>query len=248
MENHKQFDRNELIRGYEDIQFRILVHDYSMYEAEIIQEENSNVYVLPTADASKRFSRVMDKAFQRERRQVMIRSLPKTLNRVAVILFVCLFMFSVSIVSVQALRVDFLNLLISFQKEYTSIHLDSINMVVGDSLIVPWSASYAPIYVPVGYKIIRINYSEHMKAIYFEKDSNKSISYYEYADANAANLDTENADLIEEVHVNGFKGLFIEKDGYTTVAWAMQNRMFIIVAQIDRDEIVRIAENVKYIE
>ncbi|WP_006523780.1 DUF4367 domain-containing protein [Desulfoscipio gibsoniae] len=48
-------------------------------------------------------------------------------------------------------------------------------------------------------------------------------------------------------NINGHEGTLVVKDSLVTIIWEMNNRMFMIRAQTEKDTAIKVAEGVKYI-
>ena len=63
-------------------------------------------------------------------------------------------------------------------------------------------------------------------------------------------INTERADYIEEVEIGGRPGDMISQDGITNVIWAdIENKkLYVLQSELDRKELVRIAEGVELMQ
>jgi hypothetical protein len=139
-----------------------------------------------------------------------------------------------------------LNFLINFEPEYTSLKLG--NNGSNENIIAGFANTYAPSYVPEGYRFDSIFNTGNSKIIEYVNDEGYTISFCECSQTSVTNIDTENADIIKSVRINGAEGLYVLKNEITTVSWAHENKIFVIIAQLDEDEIVHIAENVIFVK
>ncbi|MEA4894676.1 MAG: DUF4367 domain-containing protein [Oscillospiraceae bacterium] len=156
-------------------------------------------------------------------------------------------LFSTMMLSVQAFRVKVLNFLISIESEYTSFKLEDDDQTT-EKLIVDWKNAYVPTYITKGYSVTDMSYSDAIKKITLENEDNKSSIIYTQFESGSISIDTENASLIETIKVNDQDGTLSIKDTTTTVVWKMDNHLFIVQGQISREEAIKIAESVKFIE
>ncbi len=74
------------------------------------------------------------------------------------------------------------------------------------------------------------------------------ITYTELSEGNKPALDTENASVFETVSINGHEGTVVVKNSLVTIIWTMNDRMFMIRGQTEKDTAVKMAEEVKYID
>jgi hypothetical protein len=104
-----------------------------------------------------------------------------------------------------------------------------------------------PSYIPEGYEVQSATSNKMYKRIVYTMPSNgdKLIVFTEYEESNDLNIDTEDADYVEKVTVNGSEVTLTTKDGMTNIVWSAGNNIFNIYGTIPADEIVRIAESVE---
>jgi hypothetical protein len=135
------------------------------------------------------------------------------------------------------------------QKEYTSFQLkESSSGSEGSSTIVDWRGDYVPTYIPDGYEVSAVSDGNLLKTIEFKNPQGSLITYTELSEGTKPALDTENASVFEAVSVNGHEGTLVVKNSLVTIIWAMQDRIFMIRGEIEKDMAVKMAEGVKYIE
>ena len=124
---------------------------------------------------------------------------------------------------------------------------DSCSDSDGVSTNIDWHQSYVPTYVPDGYEISSITDSELSKTIEFTNLQGSLITYMELGAGAKPALDTENASVFETVNINEHQGTVVMKNSLVTIIWAMNDRMFMIRGQIEKDMAIKMAERVKYV-
>jgi hypothetical protein len=250
----RTFDRARLQEEYEDAFFRLLMADHAWVEGEELLRENEELQKdpanQPTPLETQSFQRKLGKAIRSRDAKAAASSAYRMLGRVAAVVAIALFAtFLVSTVAVQAVRVSVLNFLIGFEDEYTSLRLAAPvepHGIVDANVFISWSDAYAPTYIPDGFRITSLSNTEHYKLISYMDGESNILHYSEFAGTAEINVDTENAQRVETIAVQGFDGLFVEKDGTLTVAWTDGDRFFIIVGQVTEAEILKIADGVKH--
>lgn len=232
---------------YEDALFRIIMSEVAKREGRLIYEEylkNEGQKNLIPKNNLDTFTSLLDLKLKTAKRNS--RNSPKLLCKTAVAVIVVIIMCSVLTFSVEAFRLKFLNLLISIEPRYTSIQISDSDGSNG-GLIVDWKNAYVPTYVPEGFKVERVSSSSTVKLLYFIKEDDKStITYTECGSTYGIAIDTEGASLIEEIEINAHKGTLSVKGSTATVAWILDDRLFSIQGQADTDEIIKMAESVKF--
>jgi hypothetical protein len=107
--------------------------------------------------------------------------------------------------------------------------------------------------IPDGYDLIHSLEKEIARSFLYANDSNEKLSFDVVQGNTSSNfaVDTENAQVVCDIYINGYKGIYIEKDGYIHIAWADTDRMVflgVIAEGLDKDETIQLAEQIKYID
>lgn len=245
--------RKKLYEEYEDSLFKLVMHDATEKEGQLFLEEKeklkNNPEFLPSQEAIQKFSKQLDAHLKKPKAYARRQRILKALNRVAVAMLITLVILGTTVVTVQAVRVRVVNFLMDIQQEYTSFQLkDSGSGSEGGSTTIDWHKAYVPTYIPAGYEVITSSNGELLRRIEFKNQQGSFITYMELSEGNKPALDTENASVFETVSINGHEGTLVAKDSLVTIIWQMNNRMFMIRGQTEKDTAVKMAEGVKYIE
>jgi len=242
----------KLNEEYEDALFRLILNVAAEKEGRLIYEENikskERQENLPPQESLKRFTSLLGAKLKSAKRNH--RNPGRILRRTAVAVMAVIIMCSVMMVSVDAFRLKVLNLLISIEPKYTSIQIsNSDDKENRGGLIVDWKNAYVPTYIPAGYKAERVSSSATVKTINFKKeDDNSTLIYTEYSTSYGIAIDTENASIIKAIEIGGREGTLSVKDSVTSVAWIMDDRLFVIQGQAETNEIIKMAEDVKFLK
>jgi hypothetical protein len=242
--------RKKLYEKYEDSLFKLVMHDAAEKEGRLFLEEKQKLKndpeFLPSPESVQIFSKQLDAHLIKSKAYARRRRIWQAFNKVAIAMLIVLVILGATVVTVQAVRVRALNLLMDIQQEYTSFELK--NNDNGESKIIDWHKAYAPTYIPTGFEVSAVLPGEFFKKIEFKNSRGSLITYMELSEGSKPHLDTENASVCEATNINGHKGMVVVKNSLVTVIWAMNDRMFIIQGQTDKDTALKIAEGVKYIE
>ena len=253
MSNQSTDIRKKLYEEYEDSLFRLVMHDAAEKEGKLFLEEkaalNDDMSNRPSAEATEEFKR---KAYgNKNRSQKKWRISSRFINKAAVFFLVLIITFSAAMVTVKALRIKVMNFLIDIQPEYTSFQIkDNVSGSSGEKLTVNWTNTYLPTYIPAGYEVDSLTYTEPLKEITYQnqKDKNSLIDFSENDSSNNVEIDTENATVLKTVFVNGHKGTLVVKNSQTTVTWEMDHYIFVVCTDESIEETLKIAQNVKFIK
>lgn len=246
MVNNRTEQLNRINDSYEDRIFSLAMKNISAEaEGKILYKENMQpVIELPPPEAKERFTRLLDKHLKNRRKNMRKGNL---LHKALLIVAAAVAVFAVAMLTVSAFRAQVLNLFMTPEKDYTYVQItDSAPEPSVSSLPADWKNAYMPTYIPDGYEVTSVINQNVMKSISFAKNTS-NIYYYEYNSLNGVALDTETAPLVKPVSVNGHDGSLVQKDGKLSITWEMDSHLFLIYGNISREELIKIAESVKYI-
>ncbi len=251
--NSSEQTRKKLYEEYEDSLFKLIMHDAAQKEGQLFLEEAEKLKndpdFQPPPEAVQKFSQQLDAHLKKPKAYARRRRILKALNRMVVAMLIALVILGTTVVTVQAVRVKVLNFLMDIQQEYTSFELQNNDKgSEGGSTTIDWHKAYVPAYIPEGYEISSVSDSKLLKIIEFKNPQGSLITYTELSAASKPALDTENASVFEEVSINGHEGTLVVKNSLVTIIWAMNDRMFMIRGELEKDTAVKIAEGVKYID
>lgn len=248
------FSRGKLKDDYEDALFRLIMTDYARAEGEVFLRENGelskNLESHVTPAELRKFQRMMYWVFRKRAAKAALKNVYNTLNKAA-IYFVLASVLAVGLtMSVQAIRINVLNFLVSFEEEYASIQIGEGNGsgIIGENLHVTWRDAYVPTYIPDGFKITKLTNEQEFKAINYMHEDGRTLFYYVLAPTFESNVDTENAQRVESTVIQGYEALFVEKHERCTIAWVMNGLIFQISGNVSEEELHQIAEGVIFIE
>lgn len=249
-EDYFDHKRKELYAEHEEMLFKLAMMEYAEEHGQELaaraeELERNNDHAL-TPETLRKFNKIIDRMFFRKRLGNLSRGATRFLPRVAAAIAIIAILFSTLVMSVEAVRVSTLNFLINVQNGYTSIHQDpsGSGSLSGDITL---TNTYMPSYIPEGYSVSALNNGKSFMIITYENDMGHIIYFQEYS-GSGANIDTEEAEKIESVKVNGQEGMLVEKDGIFSVTWKLNDRFFVVATEISADESVRIAESVIFIK
>ena len=232
--------RQKLFDEYEQSLFRLAIFDASereglRVEAEEFGPEDEQPSEQQFAAFIKRIEHTGRKT-DRQKRKPGLRRINKLAAGAAVLLVV----FMISMVTVDALRMEVLNFLVRMESKYTLIKL-------GDNDTVKEWAGVQPKYVPEGYEVDDTMQNDVVNKIVYmvPADDDKIIIFMEYVKDNKLTLDTESADFIGEVTINGSAAFLSKKNAMIDISWPSNGHIYNIYGTVTTDEIIRMAESVE---
>lgn len=135
----------------------------------------------------------------------------KTLMRVASIAVAVLVCFSAVTLSVDGFKEH----ISKFVNNLSSSISASIKLSdnENDAKLASYEGQYVPTYIPEGYKVDEVSNRDTVKSITLLKGKDKFIMFSEQSSDVGLNVDTENAESVEEIEINGMQGMKVLKGG-----------------------------------
>ncbi|MDD4780223.1 MAG: DUF4367 domain-containing protein [Tissierellia bacterium] len=188
---------------------------------------------------SERHIKEIEKLFARERKDHFHRKLKFFSKRVAIILLIITALSAVTIGSVDALRVRFINFIIEMRERDTDIKFidDSMKSI---------SYSFENItleYIPEGFELEKSSAIEQNLNLKFVKGQ-EYFNLNSRDISNSFSIDTENAS-VKQLLINGRDALYSIKENNKILVWHDDNMAYIMTGNISETDMIKIAENIK---
>ncbi len=143
----------------------------------------------------------------------------------------------------SAFRVNVLNFAYEVFDTNTTITLsgehEELNIIVNIATL-EW--------VPDGYTLISFNDDGYRRYSYdYENEKEERISFHAISGSGNMSIDTEDADVVENIIVNGFEGLYVLKEGRQALIWGdtEQDLIYDLFADnISKDDFYKILDNI----
>lgn len=196
-----------------------------------LQEPEENIVF------SKEHEQKMRKLFKYEQRKLFEKRVARYSMRCACVLLAVVVVTSVSIFSVDAWRMRFLDFVMKSDEPNTDYHLDG-----GEA------SSYSDNgigleYIPNGFTITQDKKIGKNIFLEFKSQEQYFILTIQNADG-LSNVDTEGA-LVEELTLNGRDAIFVDRGDIRFVLWGEEQNSYTLHGNISKDELIKIAENVQ---
>ena len=164
-------------------------------------------------------------------------------KRVACFLIV-LVVASALLFSVPTVRAGFLQLVNRIFSGYTLIETDGKN---DDGIVV--FKNYMLDYIPKGFVVDENNVSNRRAFVFVSLTGEKSFNIKCYSKDNFTFHHDNEQSIIEEVFINGNIGYYsyTENDENAFLNWSDEVSHFVITGNISKEEMIKIAENLKYL-
>ncbi len=113
-----------------------------------------------------------------------------------------------------------------------------------DAEVFNWEGAFAPTYIPEGY-IFDEKQELTTRAIITYSNGNSYFTITQSNKTASLHMDTEDADSISEVMINNSQGILVEKDGFSSLAWNVDENFFWVRGEIESAELTKVAEGLK---
>ena len=245
---------------YEDAYFALLMHEVAEQEGVRLEKLNEELQNDPAAAVPEEIDRkclkTIDRYFAQKRYAGYWRTSQKILGRVGIVAAIIMLLFTTAFALSEEFRVTALNLLITIEEKYTELHMEEAEETTADSASVTADTSTGSDYfddleigwMPEGY-ICTVNSPNSVYG--FENDSGDAFVIDRVSGTTERSVDTENAESIENIVINGLETFRVTKQGcINTMMMDTEHGIFIRVwtsAGISPETNQKIAENIKYI-
>jgi hypothetical protein len=195
---------------------------------------------------SMQFEKKMNRLFKREKYKENAHKRGSKIIKgslaAAAAIFVCLIVVS----NAQALRVPILNYFNSIGKQSTSIQVQD-NTDFYSAFKDQIKGLCLPSYIPDAYKIKRIDRGDIAYSIVFDNDSSDIILLQNLIGNGSAGVDSEGA-AVEQLTVNGESAEFFIKNNTNNLVFEYSQKAFLLSGTLPKNELIKIAQSMKYIK
>ncbi len=177
------------------------------------------------------------------RRRRLGHMLPRIVQAAACIVLLLGISAPIAIANVESFRVKVMEMLIDIQEDHAQLEMVENNDL---ALHVPaaWTGDYYPLYIPEGFAVADVG--SLFASIHFASSDGRNIRFTELTPDAQTNIDSEDARL-SYATINGENAFIVEKDDSVTVAWAVNDRYFVLNADTAQAEALEIARSVRRI-
>ena len=193
----------------------------------------------------------INKIIANGRRKIRLQKIRRISKKAAVIVAVIIPITLAGLFSVEASRTAIFNAILDWQSDHATIHFeDSTSSQAPQSM--PVDAFYKPVYLPDGFtegKTTKMGTSVHI--VYQNKDQTTLLfDQSPVSEEGSISIDTEHT-VYSEITIDGYKAsLFTGKTSKdnTVLVWRNKTNSFTLISTINKDELLKIAENIKISE
>lgn len=166
--------------------------------------------------------------------------IPKGGRIVAAVLIVLMVGAGSAAAALQMASVGLLGMSAQSYPDHTSYSLT----YTGKTIEVPesWEDSFYPAYIPEGF----VYKESYFHGVDYVDAKGNMLSYSENTMGAHISFDTENAD-VKAVQINGAEATLIKKEGWSTVIWSANNRLFVVDLKGEAEIALMVAASVTLI-
>ena len=235
--------QEQLLEQYTDTYFALLMEGVS--KAEGVRLKWLNIDDVRTSEAlDRRCLKTINRCFAGG---ILRRSMRKALTVAAVVIIIMALSFTTAFAVSEQVRIATLNLMITVHEKYTrlSIQNTEVNTVMGVAGPESYFKNLRVEWLPEGYEYSSGEYD--YQAI-FANSAGEWIIVTRYEGTAQINIDTENAEVIEPIELNGNSGIYVIKNGQTHIALANAEKNIYITLlatkKMPRDVVEKVARNI----
>lgn len=229
-------ENSDLLEEYEDALFKLLMARLAEEEGKSLLDENKRLNDNPEAaipeSLDKKCRQTIKKAFIKNKRHEAMRILRNVLNKVAIIVFISVILYSTAYAVFPEVRVKTLNVMIEVSDVATLLSfsgsLGETSSVVHDTSLF----GYAFPTVPAGFIIT--SQGEDSRSVWYELKNAEGAEISLDVGGSVSStisVDTEDSESVEDIIMHGFKGLLVQKGARVHIIWGDTEReIFVTVS------------------
>ena len=227
----------KLMEEYENSLMSLAVSEMLEKMGKELEEEYKNMEdIPPDPEAGKKFYKAIDREYKKGRRREFGQKAAKFGRYAVTVCAAVIVAVSISVVSVDALRVKFLDWLANIHSTHDSYNdFSHMNDV------------YFPEHIPNGYSLKTFNNEGVLISETFTDSSDNYIKLIICPEDFVLNSDNEEND-IENVNVNNSTGIYMIKDEFVSLIWNVDGKKYTMSTNdvsISKEELVKIAQSIK---
>lgn len=231
--------KSDIDQEYDDLLMKMALSDYSEELGEQLLAELDEMKDDPLYQGSlkekRRFHHQLNIFFKKDNVLTLVHKVARPMKKAAVFFLVAGIALSIPMFTVEAFRINVFNFFYDVHDTFTEIKGEN-----NDSYSVS-GPIYRPTYIPEGFSIAK---EDELGADYENADG-KRISYLQLPAGGNLLVDSENAETVDSINVNGQEGILIIKKGLLTLTWQDKDYIFSISGEFPIEEMMKIAQSVK---
>lgn len=227
----------KLMEEYENSLMSLAVSEMLEKMGKELEEEYKNMEdIPPDPEAGKKFYKAIDREYKKGRRRAFGKKAAKFGRYAVTVCAAVIVAVSISVVSVDALRVKFLDWLANIRPTHTTYN-DFSNL----------TNISVPEYIPTEYSLQSLSYEGVVTLETYVNSEDKYITITICPEDYVFNADNEEINT-EKVDINNSVGFYSFKDEFISLIWNFDGKNHTISTNdtsLSKEEIVKIAQSIK---
>ncbi len=244
--------KEQCVEAYDELMIKIGLSSLAEIEGRELIAENERLKATPqfktTPEIEKRIRRTVEQGLRRKSFKKVMGGMYKATSHVAVVFLAVTILFSSTMIASAEFRGAVYKMVFTTEPRYTLIELDSrTDMEFVDSEVYTWEHAFAPTVMPSGYSVSEVvGTSSTHNVVYKNSDGGEIIFFQNNGSGRATmQVDTENAQLVQNVFINDSEGLLVSKDGFNQLVWRLGGSMLRLSSKENADTLLAIAKGIK---
>ena len=243
----------------EDAMFALLLSNIAEQQGQeylsLAEQLNADSSASVPAKLDRNCKQLIQNNLRKIRNQHTGRKTAKVLRRALIVAVAAALLIAVAYAAIPNFRVGVLNLVLTITDEYTGLgfQVEDPNPSVTENSISESDILYQyslPI-IPDGYEPILCVEDDRSRAYFYENTEEEMIVIHIMLGTTGTiySVDTENAQVVEDISINGYDGIYVEKDGTRHVVWADTDRsvfLDVLVENAEEIDIMELAKALRY--
>lgn len=247
--------RKKLQEQYEEAVFALLIDEVTEQERQELLAEAQRLNRDPDAaipkELDRKCRRIIRGAARKEKRKTTGRVTVKVIQRVAVVVLAAALLFGIAYAAIPEFRVGVLNLVLEVTEVSTNLKLKPGSANTAEPAFDSVVYCYGVPQIPGEYGLDFVAEEETARFYsYKNKDGDFIQANFFLGDIGTnMGIDTEDAQTVTHVVVNGYEGICVEKNGTVQVAWADTDRQVfasLYCAALDKKTVLEMTQVMKY--
>jgi hypothetical protein len=244
--------KEQCAEAYDELMIRIGLSSLAEIEGAALLADNERLKAAPqfrtTQEDKKRIRRTVERELRRKSFKKVTRRIYNVTSHVAVVFMAAAILFSSTMVASAEFRNAVYKMVFTHEQRYTLIELDErTDLEFVDSEVYTWEHAYAPTVMPQGYTVSDVLGTTLTHSVIYTNASGGEIVFFQ-SDSKAQGtmqIDTENAQLVQNVLINDSEALLVNKNGRNTLVWRIGRSMLSLSSGEDNETLMAIAKGIK---
>lgn len=189
---------------------------------------------------SRRFNRKMASLLKYERRTPTMRMVVRQTKTAAAVFVIILSMAFGTVMSVEAYRIRFFEIVTTVWEELTSIVIGSEENAGHDTLV-----PLEPSYVPTDYGVLETSINQFEQNIFYHNKSGNEIFFSQNLTTQGEFIIDTESTTYEKIELPSMDVYYVVNKGVTQLYWQDAFYTYTLISTIEKDELLAMAQSVK---